>query len=175
MTWPWHSAHIDATRQRTAAERPVREGVRVLDFHGELANASGASLVSGRVFAASEPCAYFHTGGTTGYPKVAVHTHLNEAFLAWVSESFYESDNVLLGGLPLFHVNGALITGLAAFHCGFEIVMLTPAAFAQRVSSITCGHSCNDSAPPDFRPCRPSWPRWPTARFRLAACRRCGT
>ena len=115
--------------QRTAGERPVREEVRVLDFHGELAQASGASLMSGRVFEASEPCAYFHTGGTTGYPKVAVHTHLNEAFLAWVSESFYESDNVLLGGLPLFHVNGALVTGLAAFHCGFEIVMLTPGGF----------------------------------------------
>ncbi len=114
---------------RTAGERPVREGVRVLDFHGQLAKASGASLLSGRVFAASEPCAYFHTGGTTGYPKVAVHTHLNEAFLSWVSESFYEPDNVLLGGLPLFHVNGALITGLAAFHCGFEIVMLTPGGF----------------------------------------------
>ena len=115
--------------QRPAGERPLREGVRVLDFHGELAKASGAALVSARVFEASEPCAYFHTGGTTGYPKVAVHTHLNEAFLAWVSESFYESDNVLLGGLPLFHVNGALVTGLAAFHCGFEIVMVTPGGF----------------------------------------------
>ena len=115
--------------QRTAGERPLREGVRVLNFHGELAKASGAALVSARVFESSEPCAYFHTGGTTGYPKVAIHTHLNEAFLAWVSQTFYESDNVLLGGLPLFHVNGALVTGLAAFHCGFEIVMLTPGGF----------------------------------------------
>jgi fatty-acyl-CoA synthase len=119
-----------AARDRPRAGGPrVREGVRVLDFHAELDKASGAALVSKRVFEASEPCAYFHTGGTTGYPKVAVHTHLNEAFLAWVSESFYDSDNVLLSGLPLFHVNGAMVTGLAAFHCGFEIVMLTPGGF----------------------------------------------
>jgi fatty-acyl-CoA synthase len=60
---------------------------------------------------------------------VAIHTHLNEAFLGWVTESFYEPDNVLLSGLPLFHVNGALVTGLAAFHCGFEVVMLTPGGY----------------------------------------------
>jgi fatty-acyl-CoA synthase len=115
--------------QRVAGARPVRGDIRVLDFHEELAKAPCAALTSGRVFEASEPCAYFHTGGTTGHPKVAVHTHLNESFLSWVTECFYEPDNVLLSGLPLFHVNGALVTGLAAFHCGFEVVILTPGGF----------------------------------------------
>jgi len=122
-------ARPSRSEEPAGGERPAREGVRVLDFHAQLANVSGASLASGRVFEASEPCAYFHTGGTTGYPKVAIHTHLNEAFLAWMTESFYDADNVLLGGLPLFHVNGALVTGLAAFHCGFEVVMLTPGGY----------------------------------------------
>jgi fatty-acyl-CoA synthase len=127
------AAALDDSRSDPArppgGERPRRDGVRVLDFHAELSRASGASLDSARVFDACEPCAYFHTGGTTGYPKVAIHSHLNEAFLAWVMESLYGPDNVLLAGLPLFHVNGALVTGLAAFHCGFEVVMLTPGGF----------------------------------------------
>jgi len=118
-------ARASETGRQTSGELPMREGIRVLDFHGELAKAPSAALESGRVFEAFEHCAYFHTGGTTGYPKVAIHTHLNEAFLGWVAESFYEPDNVLLSGLPLFHVNGALVTGLAAFHCGFEVIMLT--------------------------------------------------
>ncbi|MGO8973975.1 MAG: acyl-CoA synthetase [Steroidobacteraceae bacterium] len=122
-------ARASKTGQTVSCELPMREGIRVLDFHGELANVPSAALVSGRVFEASEHCAYFHTGGTTGYPKVAIHTHLNEAFLSWIAETFYEPDNVLLSGLPLFHVNGALVTGLAAFHCGFEVVMLTPGGF----------------------------------------------
>ena len=122
-------ARCAATGWPTSGEAPIREGIRVLDFHGELAKAPSAALESGRVFEASDHCAYFHTGGTTGHPKVAIHTHLNEAFLGWVTESFYEPDNVLLSGLPLFHVNGALVTGLAAFHCGFEVVMLTPGGY----------------------------------------------
>jgi fatty-acyl-CoA synthase len=116
-------------RPRPAGVRPSRDGIRVLDFHDELAKAPGAALVSGRAIGGAEPCAYFHTGGTTGHPKVAVHTHQNEAFLCWVIESLFEPGNVLLSGLPLFHVNGALVTGLAAFHCGFEVVMLTPGGF----------------------------------------------
>ncbi len=106
-----------------------RSDVAVLDFHVALHGAAADRLVSARVFAGSDPCAYFHTGGTTGYPKVAVHRHSNEAFLAWALELLMEPDQVLLCGLPLFHVNGAIVTGLSAFHCGFEVVLLTAGGF----------------------------------------------
>ncbi len=108
---------------------PRRAGVEVLDFHDVLAAAEPAALESGRVFDPEAPCAYFHTGGTTGYPKIAVHTHSNEAFIGWVLEKADNRPQVVLSGLPLFHVNGALITGLWAFHCGSEVVMLTPAGY----------------------------------------------
>jgi fatty-acyl-CoA synthase len=36
---------------------------------------------------------------------------------------------VLLSGLPLFHVNGAIVTGLGAFHSGSEVVLLTAGGF----------------------------------------------
>lgn len=128
ITAALHGPGPDRTGQPVGA-RPNRPGVRVVDFHVALSAADGDRLISDRQFHESDPCAYFHTGGTTGYPKVAVHTHLNEAFMGWVLEAAFGPDNVLLSGLPLFHVNGALVTGLAAFHAGFEVVMLTPGGY----------------------------------------------
>jgi fatty-acyl-CoA synthase len=115
--------------QEPRGRQPCRAGVRVLDFHTALAAADGSMLASGRSPEADAPCAYFHTGGTTGYPKIAVHRHANEAFLAWVLQAFDDRAQVMLAGLPLFHVNGALITGLWAFCTGSEVVMLTPGGY----------------------------------------------
>ena len=123
---PAGAATIDVEALQREAGRP---DVTVHDFHALLAREDGSRLDSQRQFAPEEPCAYFHTGGTTGYPKVAVHTHLNEAFLAWVLEAISEPDQILLCGLPLFHVNGAIVTGLSAFHCGSEVVILTAGGF----------------------------------------------
>lgn len=111
------------------ASRPARAGVSVLDFDAALAAESGDHLVSARVIAPADACAYFHTGGTTGLPKIAVHTHLNEAYVAWSLGLALPPRSVLLCGLPLFHVNGAMVTGLAAFHGGAEVVLLTPAGY----------------------------------------------
>ncbi|MBA5606760.1 acyl-CoA synthetase [Duganella sp. FT3S] len=111
------------------APRPGREDVAVLDFDAALNDQPDRALVSGRVIAATDVCSYFHTGGTTGLPKVAAHTHLNETFVAWALAAWTPGDAVLLCGLPLFHVNGAMVTGLAAFHAGAEVVLLTPAGY----------------------------------------------
>jgi fatty-acyl-CoA synthase len=108
---------------------PVRSGVRVLDFHSALAAAPADRLAFDRTIDPGEPCAYFHTGGTTGYPKVAVHRHINEAFMACALQWIDDREDVVLSGLPLFHVNGALVTGLGAFHRGAEVVMLTPGGY----------------------------------------------
>ena len=111
------------------APLPTRAGVRVLDFHRALADARPDRLVSDRAIAPEATCAYFHTGGTTGYPKVAVHRHVNEAFMACSLRWIDDRVDVVLSGLPLFHVNGAIVTGLGAFHRGSEVVMLTPAGY----------------------------------------------
>ncbi|HTT12192.1 MAG TPA: acyl-CoA synthetase [Burkholderiaceae bacterium] len=115
--------------QEPRGRLPRRAGVRVLDFHAALAAADSTELACGRRPEGKDPCAYFHTGGTTGYPKIAVHRHLNESFLAWVLQAFDDRAQVMLAGLPLFHVNGALITGLWAFCTGSEVVMLTPGGY----------------------------------------------
>ena len=116
-------------RRAPQGTRPRRTDVRVLDFHDALADASDTALVSGRRFDTSERCAYFHTGGTTGYPKIAIHTHCNQTFIAWALRTIDARSHVMLSGLPLFHVNGALVSGLWAFHCGAEVVMLTAGGY----------------------------------------------
>jgi fatty-acyl-CoA synthase len=112
-----------------AACKPQRRDVRVVKFDDALAAEPEDALVSGRRIGETDLCSYFHTGGTTGLPKVAAHTHLNEAFVAWALNALQPGPLVLLCGLPLFHVNGAMVTGLAAFHAGSEVVMLTPAGY----------------------------------------------
>jgi len=120
-------ARLDATFD--AASRPSRPEVKIVDFDQALAAEPSDTLVSQRRIVATDICSYFHTGGTTGLPKVATHSHLNEAFVATMLDAMMPSSNTILCGLPLFHVNGAMVTGLAAFWGGSEVVMLTPAGY----------------------------------------------
>ncbi|MES2149329.1 MAG: acyl-CoA synthetase [Pseudomonadota bacterium] len=116
---------VSADDEALRATLPQRAGVRLLPFAAALSQQPGEYLVSQRVVAPDEVCAYFHTGGTTGLPKVAIHTHLNETFVAAMLARLQPDPHVVLCGLPLFHVNGAMVTGLGAFHAGWEVVMLS--------------------------------------------------
>jgi fatty-acyl-CoA synthase len=82
-------------------------------------------LVSGRRIEADEVAAYFHTGGTTGMPKLVRHTHRNQVYQAWVLALMMQTDTLLFG-LPLFHVGGALTQGLASFAMGATVIVLSP-------------------------------------------------
>ena len=78
-------------------------------------------LTPGRV------AACFHTGGTTGAPKLALHTHGNEAHTGWFAHYFYGFDEhtVELNGFPLFHVAGAFVYGLSLLAIGATQVLPT--------------------------------------------------
>jgi fatty-acyl-CoA synthase len=83
--------------------------------------------------------ALFHTGGTTGAPKLAQHTQGNQAHTAWFAHAFYGIDerSVEINGFPLFHVAGALVYGLAYLAVGARQVLPTlsgmrNAAFVKR-------------------------------------------
>jgi fatty-acyl-CoA synthase len=75
--------------------------------------------------------AYFHTGGTTGAPKLVVHTQRNQLAAAygaaWAAGA--RADDVLVNGLPMFHVASAIFSSLAMFVAGAEVVILSPAGF----------------------------------------------
>lgn len=88
-------------------------------------------LLSGREIDAEDVCALFHTGGTTGTPKLAGHTHAMEAFEAWALSYPLKTKpgDTFLCGLPLFHVNAVMVTGLAPFSCGAGVVLLSPSGY----------------------------------------------
>jgi fatty-acyl-CoA synthase len=71
--------------------------------------------------------ALFHTGGTTGAPKLAQHTHRNQLHSAWSAAQLYAMTerDVILNGFPLFHVAGSFVYGLSALLSGAHIVLPT--------------------------------------------------
>jgi fatty-acyl-CoA synthase len=124
---------VDAVRARVPSlrtvlvvgeERTVADGV--LPFAEVLARQPGDRLASGRRIRRHDVASCFHTGGTTGVPKVAQHTHLNELADAWSSAAMLDlsSRDTLLCGLPLFHVNGVIVTGITPFMVGAKVVLL---------------------------------------------------
>lgn len=103
----------------------------VLDFDETIAACPNDHLESGRIIAADDVASYFHTGGTTGTPKLAPHSHGNEVAMAYSMNlvTRFGPGDVTLCGLPLFHVNGVVVTGLAAFIGGAEVLLATPQGY----------------------------------------------
>ncbi|MDQ8033735.1 MAG: AMP-binding protein, partial [Bordetella sp.] len=97
------------------------------DFNAARAQEPADRLVSGRRIRASDVAAYFHTGGTTGAPKLAIHTHGNQVFTAWAAVQSQNAlpGDVMINGYPLFHVAGVLPASLAGLSAGIEIVIPT--------------------------------------------------
>lgn len=69
--------------------------------------------------------ALFHTGGTTGAPKLVQHTHLNQAHVARSCSVMYDlgPQDIIINGFPLFHVAGAFVYGLSAFSVGAQMII----------------------------------------------------
>jgi fatty-acyl-CoA synthase len=78
--------------------------------------------------------AFVHTGGTTGAPKIAAHTHANQlACGRGIAEAAgLAAGEAVLGGLPLFHVNALLVTGIAPMFSGAQVVWPGPAGYRDR-------------------------------------------
>jgi fatty-acyl-CoA synthase len=106
----------------------ANEADRVYSYEQLAAAQPSDRLVSGRRIAAGDTAAYFHTGGTTGMPKLVRHSHRNEVYQAWLLGLMLPS-NCILFGLPLFHVGGALTQGLASLTRGSTLVILSPSGW----------------------------------------------
>jgi fatty-acyl-CoA synthase len=105
---------------------PAEEGV--IDFHSALAAQPQDHLVFGEPGKDDDVAAYFHTGGTTGTPKLVAHTHRGQLTAAFGGAAIggYRADDVLTGTFPLFHVAGTIACGLAAFLAGMELLVMSP-------------------------------------------------
>lgn len=78
----------------------------------------------------TEPCwqdtaSSFHTGGTTGLPKIVKQTHFNQ--LSCTAMGMLGGDlgdgEVILTALPMFHVIAGVATGLITFASGSQLLM----------------------------------------------------
>lgn len=111
----------------------VPSGVNVHRFAEGVRRQPRDRLLSGRMIRASDVSSYFCTGGTTGMPKIAMRTHGNEVANAWsISQVLGERKNgprTIFCGLPLFHVNAVLVTGLAPFSRGDHVILGTPQGY----------------------------------------------
>jgi len=74
--------------------------------------------------------AYFHTGGTTGMPKVAQHLYSGMLYNGWLGHNllFDENDNIMCP-LPLFHVFAVHVILMSAICSGAHVVFPTPAGY----------------------------------------------
>jgi len=109
-----------------------KEGIYGYD---EIVNGyNGDTLDSGRVIDPQDIASLYHTGGTTGTPKLAPHTHFNEAAMALMlaSATDLNTGETTMCGLPLFHVNGTTVTGSAPFSLGAHVVLLGPMGYRDR-------------------------------------------
>jgi len=83
---------------------------------------------------AADLAAFVHTGGTTGAPKVAAHTHASQlACGRGIAEcAGLAPGEAMLGGLPLFHVNALIVTGIAPLFSGARVVWPGPAGYRDK-------------------------------------------
>jgi fatty-acyl-CoA synthase len=83
---------------------------------------------------ASEDATYCHTGGTTGVPKLAVHSHKNHVITA-LSRNHYsglEAGEAMINGLPLFHIGGSTLNSLGMFAGGVNVILPTMDGFRNK-------------------------------------------
>lgn len=109
-----------------------------VDFESLLAVHSADALGDLAKTSPDDVAALFHTGGTTGRPKLAQHTQANQLHAAWGAARMYGASDrdIVLNGFPLFHVAGAFVYGLSILLAGGEVVLptllgLRNAAFVQ--------------------------------------------
>ncbi|MGZ5266483.1 MAG: AMP-binding protein [Caldimonas sp.] len=105
---------------------PLEEGV--LDFHAALLAQPDDRLVFGEPGGDGDVAAYFHTGGTTGMPKLVSHTHRSQlvAALGGAVLGDMRPSDTLTATLPLFHVGGTIFCALSAFMAGVGLLIMSP-------------------------------------------------
>ena len=109
-------------------KNPVKHLAKVLDFTKEVSRQPKALAFADP--AVDRVAAYFHTGGTTGLPKVAQHRISGMVYNGWLGARllFRETDAVLCP-LPLFHVLAAYPTLMSMVASGAHVIFPTPQGY----------------------------------------------
>lgn len=107
------------------------ESEGIYGFEETVARYAGDRLTFDRTIQPDDIASMYHTGGTTGRPKLAKRTHHNEIALTWdlMAATELQPGETVMVGLPLFHCNGTCVTGLLPFALGGQVVILSPSGY----------------------------------------------
>jgi fatty-acyl-CoA synthase len=110
-------------------KRETKHGAEIHDWGKSLAAQDAARLA----FSEGSPdrfVACFHTGGTTGLPKIAQHRAQGILYNGFIGKlyMFTEAD-VLICPLPMFHVFAAYPVLMSCLATGAHFVMVTPQGY----------------------------------------------
>ena len=101
---------------------------RRLDFNAELAKQS--TTLDFEDAKGDRVAAYFHTGGTTGMPKIAQHRYSGMIYNGWIgTELLFTPEDNIICPLPLFHVFACHVILMAMITSGAHVVFPTPAGY----------------------------------------------
>ena len=133
-----HVLEVDLHRYLTGIKRlivplirpknPVAHQATVLDFNAEMDKQPTA--LSFEDSKADRVAAYFHTGGTTGMPKVVQHRYSGIVYNAWLGDRLlFTEQDVQICPLPLFHVFATIVSLGASLGSGAQIIFPTPQGY----------------------------------------------
>ena len=107
----------------------TKHHAKVIEFNAALASQPKDKLTFEEDL--NDPyCAYFHTGGTTGMPKIAQHKHSGIIFNGMLGNILsLDESSVVICPLPMFHVMAAHVFWSAVLFGGGHIVFPTPAGY----------------------------------------------
>jgi acyl-CoA synthetase (AMP-forming)/AMP-acid ligase II len=106
----------------------VTHAAQVLDFNTELAKQN--RILDFQDATEDRVAAYFHTGGTTGMPKVAQHKYSGIVYNGWLGDRMlFEAQDTIICPLPLFHVFACHVILMAMISSGAHVVFPTPQGY----------------------------------------------
>lgn len=110
-------------------KNPVAHNAKVRDFNAEVSRQPSDHLTFEDVLE-DRVAAYFHTGGTTGMPKVAQHKVSGMVYNGWLgAKLMFKPSDVVICPLPMFHVFAIYPILMSMIASGAHVVFPTPAGY----------------------------------------------
>lgn len=110
-------------------KNPVSHSANVKGFNAECRKQPSDALTF-KDRTTDHIAAYFHTGGTTGMPKVAQHKFSGMFYNGWLGQRLlFQPSDIVICPLPLFHVFAAYPILMSMIASGAHVVFPTPQGY----------------------------------------------
>lgn len=110
-------------------KNPAQHTANIKDFAVEMARMPADKLTFADTLE-DRVAAYFHTGGTTGMPKVAQHKVSGMVYNGWLGATLlFKPTDVVMCPLPLFHVFACYPILMSMIGSGAHVIFPTPQGY----------------------------------------------